>query len=189
MRRNRVVFALVLMVVILAGLAATFWWLTGSSARILVACASALGIAVAAALLAQIGVRVRRRARQLTHLAFSGAASLLDGELGRPSYLPPGDLPPPPAIFMGRQVLFAKMTDGLTARRTKARRPLLVLIHGEAGVGKSGFAVKAASRMAGQFKGGVVYASLTDAEAGDRRQFEVLGVLVDSLQVSTDLEK
>jgi hypothetical protein len=101
---------------------------------------------------------------------------------GRP-YLPPGELPPPPAIFEGRTADVAEVADRLLrAGRRRTWRPYVVVIHGDAGVGKSGFAVKVASTVVNDFPGGVVYASFTDVEPDSDQRFRIIGDLVDALQ-------
>jgi tetratricopeptide (TPR) repeat protein len=95
-------------------------------------------------------------------------------------YLVPGELPPPPPYFVGRDNELTTLTAALTDPAHRNRH-WLVLLFGEPGVGKSGFALKAAASVAARFTDGVVYVSMTDAVSGSDRLHNVLGDLIDSL--------
>lgn len=98
------------------------------------------------------------------------------------AYLIPGEVPPPPVYFMGQKGPLDRLSRVLESANGRDRRPFIVLIHGEAGVGKSGFARKLSADVAKHFKDGILYASMTGATVGSDRLDNVLGDLVDSLQ-------
>lgn len=104
----------------------------------------------------------------------------------RRDYLVPGELPPPPPYFVGRDDELRRVIAALTVPAQRGGR-WLVLLWGEPGVGKSGFALKAAASVADHFPDGVVYASMTDAVAGSPRLHNVLGDLIDSLHHPGDV--
>lgn len=153
-----------------------------------------VGTVALSAMLIGVVVGLLTRAREVRDHA-AGLVRAVPGLLGREGrdYLVPGELPPPPAIFVGRQGEVERVCDMLrSAGATRHRIPSIILVHGDAGVGKSGFAIRVATNVVSDFADGVVYMSLTrvgQAAAEDRneRVSEVLADLVDSLQGPGDV--
>jgi len=176
-------------------LVSTFRWRASGS---LTEAGTLAAITVAIGVLVGLITRAREVGRRTEALART--VPVLLGREGRP-YLTPGELPPPPAIFKGRDKEFQAVRDRLGYLRSAGgrRRPAILLIHGEAGVGKSGLVLRVANAVAGEFRDGVVYMSLTavgQANPRDRanRINEIIADLVDSLQgpgdkVPTDPDK
>jgi hypothetical protein len=109
---------------------------------------------------------------------------------GRP-YLVPRELPPPPVFFTGRDEPYAQALALLRGKHGRRRGPFTLVVTGEAGVGKSGFAIKLATELLSELltadpESGAIYASLTDAAMTDSgpngRLHNVMRDLVDSLQ-------
>jgi hypothetical protein len=152
--------------------AAVLWWYTDSSTFVVGLTLRGLAIGLIVGFLTTILSLGKPTAKRLA--ASAPWAS-------RP-YLVPGEPPPPPMYFVGRDTSLADATGHLHRPRLGARRPFVLLIHGQPGVGKSGLALTAAASVAHRFRDGVVYASMADANVGSARLHNVLGDLVDSLQ-------
>lgn len=160
-----------LVVIVLVGTA--LWWYTGSAdfalGKLL------LGLAIGA------GVGFATMVVQLTRPAARALAIGVPWRGRR--YLVPGELPPPPTLFVGQETLLALVTGKIRHRSARAGGgPLVILLRGEPGVGKSGLALKAAAEVAHEFRHGVVYAAMTEATKDSSRLHNVLGDLIDSLQ-------
>lgn len=147
------------------------WAFTGrSAAQALLICASVGGV---------IGIVA-------TFIGVSGpsAKSLIRlRRLPGRGYVIPAEMPPPPAIFIGRDDDIQRVVRIVEGRRVSLRaRPFVLVLHGEPGVGKSGFALKVAATLAHRFTDGAVYSSMTDAFGENERLSNVLGDTVDALQ-------
>lgn len=169
-RRTLVALAVAATVTLLA--AAVLWWYTGDRAFVVSVTLRGLFIGLIVGLLTTILGFGKPTAKRLA--ASAPWAS-------RP-YLVPGEPPPPPVYFVGRDAVLKDATAFLRPGRLTARRPVVLLIKGQPGVGKSGLALTAAASAARRFRDGVVYASMTDATVDSARLHNVLGDLVDSLQ-------
>ncbi|ASR37295.1 hypothetical protein BAY61_22415 [Prauserella marina] len=69
-------------------------------------------------------------------------------------------LPPPPVHVVGRDDVLAELGGHFDALRESEGAALTCLLHGQAGVGKSAVALRAAARFADRFPGGVAYLDL-----------------------------
>jgi tetratricopeptide (TPR) repeat protein len=160
------------LVILASGL--LLWWLLGSESRALTTIARGLtlGLIVGAATVA-------------VSFARPPATRLVEGTPLRPNtrrYLVPGEVPPPPVYFVGQKALLDELSALVRSARGHRRRPFVLVIQGEAGVGKSAFARKLAAEAHGHFRDGILYASMTGATEHSERVRNVLGDLVDSLQ-------
>ncbi|MBY8872671.1 winged helix-turn-helix domain-containing protein [Micromonospora sp. PLK6-60] len=79
--------------------------------------------------------------------------------------VPPAQLPPRPAEFVGRAAELRRL-DLATAAPVAAAEPVLLVVEGPAGVGKSALALQWAHRGLGRFPDGQLYANLGSTAAG-----------------------
>jgi DNA-binding SARP family transcriptional activator/tetratricopeptide (TPR) repeat protein len=98
----------------------------------------------------------------------------------------PRELPPAPAVFVGRTREVARLDEVLACAATAGGRARVVAIHGPGGVGKSALAVAAAHRHAAAFPDGQLYVDLRGATTVGLRPLdpaEALGRLLRALGV------
>ncbi|PRY02581.1 hypothetical protein [Allonocardiopsis opalescens] len=91
-----------------------------------------------------------------------------------PERFVPHLLPLPPAHFINQRALLDRF-GALVAQRRDGGRPLVLLVSGAQGVGKTGFALRAADDFGGGFPDGRLYADLAEHRLGGA--VDVLGVL------------
>lgn len=135
------------------------------------------GTVLAAGVLGLAAVRFAGRRRGGRPLAVSVPVQT-------PGYLVPRDLPPAPALFVGRAGEVARGVEYLRAAGPPA--PRIVAVVGEPGVGKTTLALRMAHAAAESFPGGQLFVSpqlLPRAESGSERGFvdRVVGYFLEAL--------
>jgi tetratricopeptide (TPR) repeat protein len=130
----------------------------------------------------QLGVEPGRRLRDLYARALRGDPGLTPAPAARPVLAPLCQLPVDVADFVGRQEQLDQLTAVLMA--TEPDRPLVTVVHGGPGVGKSTLASHAAHRVASRFTDGQLYLDLAGTSDMAREPAAVLAELLGALGVS-----
>lgn len=98
------------------------------------------------------------------------------------SLVAPAQLPADVSAFVGREAEF-ELLDGLLDVSAESSSLAVGIIHGPAGVGKSGLAVRWADRTADSFPDGQLFADLSGNGSGPVRTGDVLGGFLQALGV------
>ncbi|MEU5304284.1 BTAD domain-containing putative transcriptional regulator [Streptomyces noursei] len=102
----------------------------------------------------------------------------------RPTWVPPAQAPPDVPDFTGRQEESRRLRDALAgAARTDATAPVISVIHGMGGVGKTALAVHAAHAVREQFPDGQLYADLRGTGRERANPYEVQELFLRSMGV------
>jgi transcriptional regulator with XRE-family HTH domain/tetratricopeptide (TPR) repeat protein len=99
---------------------------------------------------------------------------------------PPAQLPPAHAGFVGRRSELDTATAVIRAGSPSGLRPVVVLVHGPAGIGKTALALQTAHIVADHFPDGALYVPLGGASQAPASPHQVLAGLCRALGTTAD---
>jgi DNA-binding SARP family transcriptional activator len=139
----------------------------------------------------ELGTEPGPRLRQVHQAVLRGdpalevAGAAVSAGVGSRSVPTPRELPAEASWFVGRSGEAARVRRVLGSAGDERRRPVVVLLYGPGGVGKSALAARVGHEVAGAFADGQVYVDLCGSTPGMRplSAADVLGRLLRSLGV------